>query len=68
MLGIQRGTQSANRHASEIASAAQVGSDSPSSLVEPLVGLKLDRLQVQASTAVLKAYDSMLGALFDEKA
>lgn len=66
--GIQRGLSSARDHAAEIASADQFNNDSPSSLVEPLVGLKLDTLQVQASTEVLKAYDAMIGSLFDEKA
>lgn len=66
--GIQRGLGSARAHAAEIASAGQFNSDSPSSLVEPLVGLKLDKLQVQASTQVLKAYDEMIGSLFDEEA
>ena len=65
MLGIQRGVSSAQGHAAEIASAGQFNSDSPTDLVEPMVGLKLDKLQVQASTAVLKAYDEMIGSLFD---
>lgn len=68
VTGIQRGLSSARNHAAEIASAGQFENDSPSSLVEPLVGLKLDKLQVQASTEVLKAYDEMIGSLFDEKA
>lgn len=67
VLGIQRGLGSARKHAAEIASADQFENDSPSSLVEPMLGLKLDKLQVQASTAVLKAYDAMIGSLFDEK-
>ncbi len=67
MLGIQRGLHSARSHAAEIASAGQFDNDSPPSLVEPMVGLKLDKLQVQASTAVLKTYDEMIGSLFDEK-
>lgn len=68
ITGIQRGMNSARGHAAEIASAGQFENDSPSSLVEPMVGLKMDKLQVQASTAVLKAYDAMIGSLFDEKA
>ena len=68
MTGIQRGLSSARDHAAEIASADQFQADSPSSLAEPLVGLQQDKLQVQASTAVLKAVDDMLGSLFDEKA
>ena len=68
MLGIQRGLSSAREHASQIASADQFNNDSPSSLVEPMLGLKQDKLQVQASTEVLKAVDDMLGSLFDAKA
>ncbi len=67
MLGIQRGLSSARDHAAEIASAGQFDNDNPSSLVEPMLGLKLDKLQVQASSVVLKAYDEMIGSLFDEK-
>lgn len=67
LLGIQRGLGSARQHAAEIASAGQLDGDSPVNLVEPLVGLKMDKLQVQASTEVLKAYDEMIGSLFDEK-
>lgn len=68
VTGIQRGLTSARDHAAEIASAGQLEGDGPSSLVEPLVGLKQDKLQVQASVEVLKAYDTMIGSLFDEKA
>ena len=67
MLGIQRGLSSARDHASQIASAGQLNDDSPSSLVEPVLGLKQDALQVQASTEVLKTVDDMLGSLFDQK-
>ena len=68
VLGIQRGLSSAREHAAQIASADQFNNDSPSSLVEPMVGLMQDEIQVQASTEVLKAVDDMLGSLFDEKA
>ncbi len=68
MLGVQRGLGSARQHAGEIASVGQLDGNSTVNLIEPLVGLKLDRLQVQASTEVIKAYDTMLGALFDAKA
>jgi hypothetical protein len=67
MLGIQRGLGSARSHAAEIASAGQLDGDSAVNLVEPLAGLKMDTLQVQASAEVLKAFDAMLGSLFDEK-
>jgi hypothetical protein len=68
MLGIQRGLSSARDHASQIASVGQFNDDGPSSLVEPMLGLKQDALQVQASTEVLKTVDDMLGSLFDQKA
>ena len=68
VLGIQRGMASASRHAAEIASAGQMNSNSPTNLVESMVGLRQDELQVQASTEVLKAFDAMIGSLFDEKA
>ncbi|HED19635.1 MAG TPA: hypothetical protein ENI74_09060 [Gammaproteobacteria bacterium] len=67
MLGIQRGLASARGHAAEIAGAGQFNDDSPSSLVEPMLGLRQDAIQVQASTQVLKAVDDMLGSLFDKK-
>jgi hypothetical protein len=66
MLGIQRGLGNARQHAAEIASAGRLDGDSTVNLVEPLVGLKMDKLQVQASTEVLKAYDEMIGSLFDD--
>lgn len=68
ITGIQRGLNSAGEHAAQIASAEQFSADSPSGLAGPLVGLQQDKLQVQASSAVLKAVDDMLGTLFDEKA
>ena len=68
ITGIQRGLSSAREHASQIASADQFNNDSPSSLAEPMIGLLQDKIQVQASTQVLKAVDEMIGSLFDEKA
>jgi len=68
ITGIQRGLSSADKHAARIASADQLNADSPSGLVEPLVGLQQDKLQVQASAQVLKAVDEMIGSLFDDKA
>jgi hypothetical protein len=68
MTGIQRGLSSAQNNAAGIASADRFNGDSPSALAEPLIGLKQDRLQVQASTKVLKAVDEMIGSLFDDRA
>ena len=66
--GIQRGLNSARQHAGEIAAADQLDGTGPDSLSGPLVGLIQDRLQVSASTEVLKAADDMIGSLFDAKA
>lgn len=67
VLGIQRGVSSAGRRAAEIASAGQLNGDNPTNLIESMVGLRQDELQVQASAKVLKAFDAMIGSLFDEK-
>lgn len=67
VLGVQRGLQGAQENAAKIASATQQGGD-PTNLVKPLVGLMANERQVQASAAVIKTVDKMLGALFDEKA
>jgi len=68
ILGIQRGLSSARDHAAQIASTDRFNAGGPASLVEPLLGLKQDERQVQASARVLKAVDDMLGSLFDKKA
>jgi len=68
ITGIQRGLDSARGHAADIAGAGQAGSSTNGSLAEPLVGLIQDRLQVSASTEVLKAVDDMIGSLFDARA
>lgn len=68
ITGIQRGLSSASKHAAQISSADSFKSGNPADLIEPMIGLELDKLQVQASTAVLKAADKMIGALFDDKA
>ncbi|WP_455234081.1 hypothetical protein [Thiogranum longum] len=68
ITGIQRGLSSARDHAAQIASKETFENGSPTGMAEPLVGLRADQLQVQASTQVLKAVDDMLGSLFDQKA
>ncbi len=68
LLGIQRGMQGARENAAKIASADAFTNGDPSSVVEPLVGLKANEIQVEASAKVLKAVDEMIGSLLDEKA
>jgi hypothetical protein len=68
LTGIQRGLNNAQQHAAGIVNAGRFNAETPSSLAEPLVGLQQSRLQVQASTQVLKAMDEMIGSLFDDKA
>ncbi|MEJ2645163.1 MAG: hypothetical protein P8180_09555 [Gammaproteobacteria bacterium] len=68
ILGIQRGQQSLNKHASEIASASKMSPGGASDMVKPLVGLTQDQLQVEASAKVAKTAAKMIGSLFDQKA
>ena len=68
VLGIQRGMQGARENAAQIASADTFNNGNPASIVEPLVGLKANELQVEASAKVLKTVDEMIGSLLDEKA
>jgi hypothetical protein len=68
VLGIQRGLRGAQENAAKIASADQFSGAEPTELVEPLVNLKANELQVQASAKVIKAVDEMIGSLLDEKA
>lgn len=67
LLGIQRGLQSASQHAADISSATAFQNRDTAGLTGSMVGLVQDRLQVAASTEVLKAADEMIGSLFDEK-
>lgn len=68
VLGIQRGMHGAQQHAAQIASVSQFGDEHTTNLVESLAGLRQDQVQVQASAAVVKTYDAMIGTLFDENA
>ena len=68
MLGVQRGLAGAQENAAKIASAGNAGGANPADLIEPMVGLKANELQVQASAQVIKTMDELLGSLFDEKA
>jgi len=63
LQGVQRGLEGAARHASELSQS--FSADSARDPVEPIVGLKLDQLQVQASAKVIAVADSLSGSLLD---
>ena len=68
IAGIHSGLGSARQHAAEVAGSGQLQGGSADGLAAPMVGLIQDRLQVSASTQVLKAVDDMIGSLFDARA
>ena len=62
--GIQRGLSSAREHAQEVASFGTTNQDpSASGLAEPLIGLRQDLAQVQASAEVVSTVDELLNSL-----
>lgn len=62
---IRRGMDGLERNAAEIASASKGdGAD----ITESLVDSKINQLQVEANTNVIRTLDEVLGTLFDEKA
>lgn len=63
LTGIYRGMQSASSNTTEIVNQS-VGKGN---VVEPLINLKQDELQVQASTKALQTSNDMLGSLLDIK-
>jgi len=67
LLGIQRGLNSLNRHAADIASANQFNNSTTSNinLTESLVGLKQSEIQVAISAKVLEAASDTIGTLLD---
>lgn len=65
--GIQRGLSSAREHAQEVASFGTTNqAGSFSGLAEPLIGLRQDLAQVQASAKVVSTVDEMLNSLFED--
>jgi len=65
--GVQRGVNSAREHAQEIASFGTTKqSASLSGLAEPLIALRQDLSQVQASAAVVSTVDDLLNSLFKD--
>jgi len=62
--GVQRGLNSAREHAQEVANYGTTEqSPSVSGLAEPLIGLRQDLAQVQASAAVVSTVDDLLNSL-----
>jgi len=62
--GIQRGLSSARENAQQIASFGTTNQDaSLAGLAEPLVGLRQDLAQVQASAKVVSTVDDLLSSL-----
>lgn len=61
--GIQSGMQSLNKNAAKIASTNTI--QSAGDFTEPLVNMMNDKLQVQASSKVVKASSDMLGSILD---
>ena len=65
--GIQRGLSSAREHAQEVASFGTTNQEaSVSGLTEPLIGLRQDLSQVQASAKVVSTVDELLNSLLDD--
>lgn len=63
LTGIYRGMQSAADNTTEVVNRS-VGDGN---VAEPLIGLKQDELQVQASAKALQTSNDMLGNLLDIK-
>jgi len=62
--GIQRGLNSAREHAQEVASFGTTNQNpSITGLAEPLIGLRQDLSQVQASAKVVSTVDDLLTSL-----
>ena len=57
--GVQRGIKAAQENAQTVAS----GTNSPAELVEPLLSLKLNLVQVQASGKVVEVVDDILSTI-----
>ncbi|HHJ35069.1 MAG TPA: flagellar biosynthesis protein FlgE [Gammaproteobacteria bacterium] len=68
LSGVRAGMQSMQKHASDIAGTVDVQVKNQPSLAESLVGLKMSKLQVQASMQVIKTLDEVIGTLLDVRA
>jgi len=65
LAGIQNGLNSFNENATKLAQASSTGSTNE--LTESLVGMMIDKQQVEASAKVVEASNSMLGTILDIK-
>ena len=63
LQGVKRGFENASRDAERVIKAFSTESDELP--VGPLIDLKEDKRQIQASTEVIKVGDKMLGAILD---
>lgn len=63
LSGIQSGMQSLNQNAAKIASTNTI--QSAGDFTEPLVNMISDKQQVQASSKVVEASNTMLGSILD---
>lgn len=68
LQGIQLGFNNLRRDASDVAQAVKAETGPGVDVAESLVNLKLDTLQVQASTKVVETVHDLLGRLLDERA
>lgn len=65
--GINKGFESFQKHASQIASVDTFEGNNSQSLAEAIVGLKVSELQIKASMQVVETLDDVLGTLLDVK-
>lgn len=65
ITGIQRGLEGLDRNADEIAQASSGQGDD---VVAPLVESRINQLQVEANTRMVKTVDDTIGSLLDEMA
>lgn len=68
IAGIHKGMENLRKDANAIAQAGVRQDTEAADLAEPLTNLKLDSLQVAASTKVVDTVQDLLGQLLDVKA
>ncbi len=65
LLGIHRGMAGMRRNAAEIASGGRFGNGDPTGFIEPMVDLRANARQVEASAKALSIIDKTLGSIID---